>query len=193
MFELRQRKKAQERTTTGYEMACLHCLFIWTERKNPEKMSNKKLSQFWQRAKPMRFQKRCRVILTPMTAWRLDQWHVSTMPRRKHAKQFSIQSVFTTGCSWGRAQILLHTSLNLKRQPVTSFILDLFLSPVWILLPSLCCLQRLLKRSCQLWKRWAARAGVLGWTSVSERSYFFYHPHTFCYIPDDLTRISLKE
>lgn len=116
-----------------------------------------------------------------MTAWRLDRWHVSTKPRRKHAKQLLIHSVFTTGCSWGRPQVLLNISLNLKRQPVTSFILDLFLSPVWVVLPSLCCAQRLIKCCLQLWKRWAARAGILGWTSMSERSYFFYHPQTFYY------------
>lgn len=55
-----------------------------------------------------------------------------------------------------------------------NFILDLILSPLWVLFPGLCCLQRLLKCPLWLWKSWAVRAEVLGWTSMSDRSDFFY-------------------
>lgn len=99
-------------------MAWLHWIFIRIKRKNLQKKNPTHLLQFWQRAKPVRFSKRCRVILTPMTAWRLDRWHASTVPRRKHPKQLLILCIFIACCSWAGVQILFNVSLNLERQPV---------------------------------------------------------------------------
>lgn len=73
-----------------------------------------------------------------------------------------------------------------------NFILHLFLSAVWVLSPSLCYSQRLLKCSLQVWKR-AARAGVVRWTSMSERPDFFCHPDIFFYKPDVVTWICQNE
>lgn len=169
-------------------MACSPLYFHLDKKKKTLKknVKQKSLLQFWQRARPVRFNKRYRVIVIPVTAWRLDWWHVSTVPRRKHSKELLIFHIFTVCCSQARVQILFNISLNLERQPVIliSFWIYFFLLSGYFSLVSVVC------KDCLNALSSCGKAEQSGLGSQDEPPCQINQVSS---IPDDLTWISLNK
>lgn len=107
-----------------------------------------------------------------MTAWRLHWWHVSAVPTQKHAKSLKYCSFSWHPVLGAEFRFCSASPLTWGTDSYSNFILHLFLS---VLFPPISAIPKeCWKCSLQLWKR-AARAGVMGWSSVSEGSGFCCH------------------